>query len=602
MKNLLLFLVLFTSAFPQQFSRLNGLEDSQGNTILLYSFGVDPSGRFSPTFKYDVNSGIDAKIMDAYSNVIDTSYTNSKTIGDYEFFPNDVNNFINVGFIFDTVTVGYAARNDTILFNTPIIFSVDISKQNPLKVFLFGNGGPIRSWDGGYSYPLDSIPGVTNFIPIALSDFDDNVMFGFNEDNKFSRNTIVVDTSLVVKNQYFKMLYDINQFHIYRINWTYGGYSLNVSNNKGDANSWTKTYQSENPIYATIDSTQSGLVYLADGRSIYKSVNNGYTFTHYKSLPSKLVGIYKKPDSEILYVATKYKIYEITPGTVQVIKQIKPVDYYSWYPLKIGNLWIYENYYFENGTSPQFVGYSWNWINSTKILQNGKEYFEIIQRLTNSMIDTQYVRLDSLDAILYGYSTTSAEDLLYESLYSEVGDSICYEYNPVWACQIVQSEEQFNIWGINSIKRDLRPNYSGWICGHSLVKGIGLYSNGCGDLIGFSSILKGCIIDGIVYGDTTISDVEKNTDLIPIEFKLEQNYPNPFNPGTIIIYQLPKAGKVTIKVLDVLGEELITLVDEYKDSGKYEVQFNALNLPSGVYFYQLRAGDYVEAKKMILLK
>ncbi len=91
---------------------------------------------------------------------------------------------------------------------------------------------------------------------------------------------------------------------------------LNVSNNKGNAFTWTKTYQSENPIYVAIDSTQSGVLYLADGRKIYKSVNNGYTFSEYKSLPSKLVGIYKKPNSEILYAASKNMIFKITPDSI----------------------------------------------------------------------------------------------------------------------------------------------------------------------------------------------------------------------------------------------------------------------------------------------
>ena len=66
--------------------------------------------------------------------------------------------------------------------------------------------------------------------------------------------------------------------------------------------------------YITIDTTQSGVVYLADGRKIYKSVNNGYTFSEYKSLPSKLIGIYKKPNSEIIYAASKSRIFKITPG------------------------------------------------------------------------------------------------------------------------------------------------------------------------------------------------------------------------------------------------------------------------------------------------
>ncbi len=96
--------------------------------------------------------------------------------------------------------------------------------------------------------------------------------------NNLRKNGELVDTSLVIFDQYSKFLYDVNQFHIYSVNKTYGGYSFNVSNNKGNVFTWTKTFHSENPIFVAIDSTQSGVVYLADGRRIYKSVNNGYTF------------------------------------------------------------------------------------------------------------------------------------------------------------------------------------------------------------------------------------------------------------------------------------------------------------------------------------
>jgi len=88
----------------------------------------------------------------------------------------------------------------------------------------------------------------------------------------------------------------------------------------------------------------------------------------------------------------------------------------------------------------------------------------------------------------------------------------------------------------------------------------------------------------------------------PLKFSLEQNYPNPFNPSTVISYQLPIGGNVTIKVYDILGNEVATLVYEYKPAGRYEVEFNPSSLPSGVYFYQLRAGDFVQTKKMVLMK
>jgi hypothetical protein len=86
------------------------------------------------------------------------------------------------------------------------------------------------------------------------------------------------------------------------------------------------------------------------------------------------------------------------------------------------------------------------------------------------------------------------------------------------------------------------------------------------------------------------------------DYYLSQNYPNPFNPSTIIGYQLPISSNVTLKVYDLLGREVATLVDEYRPAGSYEVEFNASDLTSGIYFYKLQTDNYIETKKMILLK
>jgi hypothetical protein len=89
-------------------------------------------------------------------------------------------------------------------------------------------------------------------------------------------------------------------------------------------------------------------------------------------------------------------------------------------------------------------------------------------------------------------------------------------------------------------------------------------------------------------------------------FELFQNYPNPFNPSTVISYQVPVSSNVVLKVYDILGNEVATLVDEEKPAGRYEVEFkpaSSLKYPaSGVYFYRLQSGSYVETKKMLLLK
>ncbi|OQY73910.1 MAG: hypothetical protein B6D44_05845 [Ignavibacteriales bacterium UTCHB2] len=85
-------------------------------------------------------------------------------------------------------------------------------------------------------------------------------------------------------------------------------------------------------------------------------------------------------------------------------------------------------------------------------------------------------------------------------------------------------------------------------------------------------------------------------------YKLSQNYPNPFNPITIISYSIKQEGLVTLKVCDILGKEVATLVNENKRSGTYEVNFNASNLPSGIYIYKLQSGIFSDVKKMLLIK
>jgi hypothetical protein len=95
---------------------------------------------------------------------------------------------------------------------------------------------------------------------------------------------------------------------------------------------------------------------------------------------------------------------------------------------------------------------------------------------------------------------------------------------------------------------------------------------------------------------------ETDPTMMPASFNLSQNYPNPFNPSTKITYALPNQSSVVIKIYDLTGQEVITLVDEVKEAGTYEINFDALNFSSGVYFYQMRAGDFSSVKKMSILK
>lgn len=105
-----------------------------------------------------------------------------------------------------------------------------------------------------------------------------------------------------------------------------------------------------------------------------------------------------------------------------------------------------------------------------------------------------------------------------------------------------------------------------------------------------------------VRGNDSLTGINNNGNGVPRTYSLSQNYPNPFNPTTLIKFALPKAGNVEIMVYDLLGREVGKLLNEFKQAGYYQVEFNASNLASGVYFYRLKSGTFSDTKKMLLIK
>ncbi len=99
------------------------------------------------------------------------------------------------------------------------------------------------------------------------------------------------------------------------------------------------------------------------------------------------------------------------------------------------------------------------------------------------------------------------------------------------------------------------------------------------------------------YSDEVFID-----NLAPASYRLDQNYPNPFNPRTTISYGIPVKSNVILKVFNSLGQEVVTLVNEEKEAGIYLIEFNARDIPSGVYFYTLKTENFIQTNKMILMK
>ena len=153
----------------------------------------------------------------------------------------------------------------------------------------------------------------------------------------------------------------------------------------------------------------------------------------------------------------------------------------------------------------------------------------------------------------------------------------------------IKTDDGGNIWSEPEFIQDYSDNIT---IGSYILDSDNIYLSG------------GFFTSGGLILKTSDAALPVKSDLLvsPTAFTLGQNYPNPFNPSTKINYSIPQSSNIIMKVFDILGREVATLVNEEKPSGEYEVEFSGSNLPSGIYFYQLKAGAYSETKKMILIK
>ena len=282
----------------------------------------------------------------------------------------------------------------------------------------------------------------------------------------------------------------------------------------------------------------------------------------------------------------------------------------NYYPLAIGNKWVYDDYTYVEGNS--FHDIFIREVTGDTLLPNGKQYSLVEEYNYSSPYTTfSFERIDPLTGLVYRYYEDpglSESEYLIDDLLAEVGDTIWSSrefYDPNFPTIVIE-QNTFNKWELEK-PRIIYQHLGLGFYTHSLTQDIGLDSIGYHFDFGQTNIIiKGCIIDGVVYGDTIVVSVEDETPNLPAEFSLSQNYPNPFNPTTTIRFTISELRFTILKIYDVLGNEIATLVNEELPAGEYEVKFNpasGIRYPaSGIYFYQLRAGGFVQTKKMLLLK
>lgn len=249
------------------------------------------------------------------------------------------------------------------------------------------------------------------------------------------------------------------------------------------------------------------------------------------------------------------------------------------------------------------IGNKWVYVEDSNIIRR----HEVIGDTTieNRQYAIIFVKYDSLS-------------FLDEYLFERADSSKIYRYSTTDMREfvIVDFAQPDTVTDFYRIHNDTIYFWNSWRARQTKIRRLGMMESMAIDIEGIglqyvllsgggsvsSAELIAGLIEGEIFGDTTQITIVKLEENKQISFTLSQNYPNPFNPKTKINYSVPEVSFVTLKVYDLLGEEVAVLVEEEKVIGNYEIEFDASNFSSGVYYYRMQAGDFSETKKFVLLR
>lgn len=631
-----LFILLFLlciKTFAQSdtvITSLYGFEDFQDNTQLVfqthstYLTGINDTSR-ADYYIFSQTSGVNKLLLNSFTA---TSSVNPppydivvKSTSGFHFFENDPDSFLfAVNYVIGDVSSGFQSSNFGFQYFGP--GSIDRLFAFNDSVWVLYNGFVINSTDRGKTWPdrlhFDSLQ-LPMYNLISVSPYNRQIFFGVGNNGKLLKSYDQGKTSIVVHDDnywatYSKMLYDADSKHVYGITNHYGHTHLLISDNQGNENSWI-AYSGylPNKTFFAIDDSISGEIYYSDENKIYCSADYGSSFSLFYELPaySRITGLYKKAKSNLLYCSTQNFIYEISNRHLKELKKFNVKNNLDYYPLAIGNKWVYKVHLANTDPAhPDPTDYMESiTVKKDSLHLDGHYYFVEEIKSVGDWEGVEY-NLERIDTskgkvITGGYGDYN--NILVADLLATPGDHFYTIFGEVYNV----SESLENIFG--ETRRCVKFNISSLLVQYQkYISGIGLvYEYHTWDWGDTKKELKGCVINGKLYGDTLIVGVEDNQLSLPTQFELKQNYPNPFNPSTTISYSLPVSGYTSLKVYDLLGREVVTLVDEYKQAGIYSVQLstNNLQLSSGIYFYTLRVSpsansgvSFVQTKKMVLLK
>lgn len=262
-------------------------------------------------------------------------------------------------------------------------------------------------------------------------------------------------------------------------------------------------------------------------------------------------------------------------------------------PLNFGNIWIWEN---ENGKITKST------ITDTNYFYNDQHYYRITYGDTSDIGMLARLKDDSLYVYYELHYPYLNHEIPYYKRYAALGDFWTYPLpNSNTAKREITEITILTIFGKEVQAKTIYINLF-------LVDYLELWTEEFGLISGTGSLpdpyftLRGCVINGVVYGDTnTIVGINDQIDNKSL-FYLFQNYPNPFNLSTKIRFYIENDSQVRLTIFDIIGREIKVLINEIKHPGLYSLEFNGKDLISGIYFYTITNGGETKTRKMLLLK
>ncbi len=598
---LLLFIVCNGLIFAQAdttITSLSGFESADGVTQLIYRTYCDNEFNAAKETRHDyrhfnTSTKSDSIIFPSYTDYSFDLY--ARFVTGFSFFNNNPKKYI----ISYSTALGDAGgeiirydRSYPVYQNSWGIESIFMDNNDTNKVFADVGGGLITSIDGGYTW---NTPGYATIFKWICS-CPENVGYMYvvrglqllkSLDTGKTTNAVSLDNWTYDA----KITFDKDTSIIYALN----NKKFYASIHNGDANTWEVKKVCEGLTNFCVDTEVSGLIYLSDANKLYKSTDAGANFELVKEYENIIVGLYKKPNTETLYVAFKERVIKCSGINEELIIEKTTKDCFVYLPYRVGNFWVYHK-------TGYYMDYSHNII-PTKVFIDEKYRLEVIDYKKMGAYyyyifsDSSYVRFENSTKRVYKkhkYNGYETEVLDLSLTPDNLGSN--YYYTGV-------SLRDTTIFGrINTIKtyryNSLDVYEQSFLQQYGMIEEKAEWDEG-------ESITKliGGNVNWRIFGDTTLVSVADENVGIVGDFRLYQNYPNPFNPSTIIKYSIKDAGLVTLKVFDLLGREVVTLVNEEKPMGEYSVNFNTnKNLSSGVYFYTLKCGKYTQTKKMLLVR